>query len=109
MPPVDLTERYIWARAQLHQPLLLGYRLDKVNGQVPGSVFLLLRQAGSRLPNAEPEIRYSDEGDHYQVVFSVLPFQTNLPRPDRLRPRFETPQGVMNWIKTGRHQAPTKL
>lgn len=102
MPPIGLTELYTWARAQLNQPLLLGYVLDKVNGQVPGSVFLLLRQAGSRLPNAELEISYSDERNHYQVVFSVLPFQSNLPRPDRLRPSFETPQGVMAWIKTGR-------
>ncbi len=100
-----LADVYTWARGQLGQPVLLDYVIEKVNGQTPGRVLLLLRQPPSGVPNVELEVSYSAERQLYQVVFSLLPFHTSVPRPDHIRPTFETSQGVVRWIKIGRSQA----
>lgn len=97
-----LADVYTWARGQMGQPVLLDYVMEKVNGQTPGHVLLLLRQPSSRVPNVELEVSYSTERQLYQVVFSLLPFHAGVTRPDYIRPTFETPQGVIRWIKTGR-------
>jgi len=103
----SLHELYSWARAHLDGPILLGYLLHKVNGQIPNTVLILLRQPTSLRANAELEISYHPDRDlPYQVNFSPLPFHLNIPRPDRLRLAFESQQDVMRWIKTGQYREP---
>jgi hypothetical protein len=103
----SLRELYSWSRAQLDKPVMLDYLVHKVNGQMPSTILILLRQPTSLVANAELEISYDPDRElHYQAIFSLLPFQPNWPRPDRLRPGFEGQQGVMQWIKTGRNREP---
>ena len=76
--------------------------LDKVNGQTPGSLLLLLRQRGSIRPEAEIQIEYrQDRVLPYQATFSFLPFTSRIPRPDRLQVGFSSPPEVIYWLKTG--------
>lgn len=101
-----LQDIYNWARSQLDEPILLGYRLHKVNGQMPGCVLLLVRQAGARLPEAEIQIDYTpNQVTSYRTSFKYLPFtQTpmDIPRPEKLRLNFVSQQAVIHWLKTGR-------
>ena len=98
----SLNELSIWARGQIGNPILLSYQLYKVNAQISGKLFLLLRAPESLRVNAEIEIEYLPNQDTpYHAVFSFLPFNLNYPRPVQLRPTFSTQQDVMHWIKTG--------
>lgn len=98
-------ELYSWARAHLNRPVLLGYLLHKVNGQIPNSLFILLRQPTSLRASAELEIGYYPDRDlPYLVSFSSLPLQLDNPRPDQVRLSFQSQQAVMRWIKTGQYR-----
>lgn len=97
-----LLDIYTWSCRHLEQPIMLGYVLHKVNGQTPGSVLLLLRQKDSLRPNVEIQIEYTPDQDPlYQAIFSFLPFNINLPRPDRLRVDLVSQKEVIEWLKTG--------
>jgi hypothetical protein len=96
-----------WVRGCMDTTVMLDYLVHKVNGQTPNTLLILLRQPTSLKANAELEIEYYPDRDlHYQVTFSSLPFNQNIPRPDRLRPGFQSQQDVMQWIKTGQYREP---
>lgn len=98
----SLTELYQWAQVHRGQPIMLGYLLQKVNGQTPGTLLLLLRQPDSLKPNAEIQIDYTpDRVTIYQVSFNFLPFTTNSPRPELLRSSFSSQSELIQWLKTG--------
>ena len=97
-----LTELYRWAQNHLGQPIMLGYLLQKVNGQTPGTLLLLLRQPDSLKPNAEIQIDYTpDRVLNYHGSFNFLPFTTNSPRPELLRSSFGSQPELIQWLKTG--------
>ncbi len=93
---------YQWARNHIGQPLMLGYELQKVNGQTPGSLLLLLRQRASVRPEAEIQIEHRpDQVVPYQANFSALPFTTRILHPDLLRIGFASQTQLSDWLKTG--------
>lgn len=104
MTDITLRELYQWARAHLDQPIMLGYLLFKVNGQVPSRIFILLKMPDSERPNAEIEVESTQNADGvcvYKVVFHALPFNTKIPNPRRLRDEMQSQKQVIYWIKTG--------
>jgi hypothetical protein len=105
MPATSLQELYQWARAQLGHPIMFSYVLHKVNGQTPDYVLILLRQPGSKRPNAEIKIKFTpDRVPLYRAVFTFLPFNTKLPYPDPTQVGLGSQQEVIDWLKTGRRR-----
>ncbi|QHW00707.1 hypothetical protein [Spirosoma endbachense] len=103
----SLQELYSWVRTCLDKSVMLDYLILKVNSQIPNTLLILLRQPTSLKANVEVEISYLPDRDlPYQAIFSSLPFNSNIPRPDRLRPSFQSQQEVMQWLKTGQYQVP---
>ena len=97
-----LQQVYEWARHHLNHEIMLNYELYRVNGQTPGKVFVLLREAHALRATIEIEIEYlSNPGSSYQVVFRPLPATGGHERPAELKPTFATQQEVIDWLKTG--------
>ena len=62
-------------------------------GQIPGKVFLLLREAHALRASVEIQIKYlSDPGSSYPVVFRPLPATGRQDHPAELSPVFATQQ-----------------
>ena len=92
---------YSWAKANVNSTLLFGYVLVKINAQTPGRLFMLLRRPTLTVPSVEIEVIHRPAHKQaYQLIFSVLPFHTNVPRPDLLRPSFPTQQALIDWLQT---------
>jgi hypothetical protein len=102
-----LQQVYEWAKHHLDRAIMLNYQLYKVNGQTPGKVFLLLREAHALRATVEIQIEYlSDPGSSYLVVFRPLPATGRQEHPAELSPVFATQQEVIHWLKTG-HSPPS--
>lgn len=98
----SLTELYQWARDHLDQLIMFDYVLDKVNGQTPGLLLLLLRQRGSLRPEAEIQIEHTpNRVSPYQATFSALPFTAEIAHPSLLHINLGSQSEVIQWLKTG--------
>ncbi len=90
-----------WAKAQHDRPVMLGYRIFKINGQVANTV-LLLKLPEYKRPIAEIQIEsISGSSTSYSVSFELLPANADYPRPSYYRTTLPSIEQAILWIQDG--------